>query len=87
MRDRIIAAYLKDFIEQFGLSELNEAAAFEHFVNYYVTSKHHPDSFDPDDVAVGGTGDLGLDGVAVLVNDHLVSSREDVDYLKKTLRR
>lgn len=87
MRDRIIAAYLKDFIEQHRLSDLKEAEAFEHFVNYCVISKHYPDSFDPEEVSVGGSGDLGLDGVGILVNDHLVFSREGVDYFKKHLRR
>lgn len=87
MQDRIIAAYLADFITEFGLRDLTEAGAFEYFVNYCVVSKHHPDSFDPDDVAVGGSGDLGIDGLGILVNDHLVSSREDVDHLKKALRR
>lgn len=87
MKDRIIASYLTDFIAEFGLRDLSEAEAFEYFVNYCVVSKHHPDAFEPDDVAVGGSGDLGLDGLGILVNDHLVSSREDVDHLKKALRR
>jgi cold shock CspA family protein len=87
MRDRIVAAYLKNFTSQFGLADLSEAEAFEHFVNYCIISKHHPDPFEPDDVSVGGTGDLGLDGIGILVNDHLVYARSDVDYFKKALRR
>jgi cold shock CspA family protein len=87
MKDRIIAAYLADFVKEFGLGELTESEAFETFGTYCAVSKHHPDSFDPDGVVVGGSGDLGLDGVGILVNDHLVSSREDVDHLKKALRR
>ena len=87
MHDRIIDAYLKDFVTQYGFVDLDEPTAFEHFVNYCVISKHHPDSFDPDDVSVGGDGDLGLDGVGILVNDHLALSAADVDYFKKSLRR
>jgi hypothetical protein len=87
MKDRILAAYLKDFGQQFGLADLGEAEAFEQFTNYCVISKHHPDRFDPDDVTVGGGGDLGLDGVGMLVNEHLVRSSSDVDYLKKSRRR
>jgi hypothetical protein len=87
MKDRIIESYLKDFIGEFGFTSLDESKAFEHFVNYCVISKQHPDSFDPEDISVGGTGDLGLDGIGILVNDHLVFSKEDVDYLKKSLRR
>jgi cold shock CspA family protein len=87
MRDRIIESYLKDFVEQFALNELAESEAFERFVNHCLLSRHHPESFDPDEVSVGGPGDLGLDGVAILVNDHLAGASEDVDYLKKRLRR
>ena len=87
MRDHILAAYLKDFVDQFGLSDLDEATAFEQFVNYYVISTHHADDFDPEDVSVGGSGDLGLDGIGILVNDHLTSAPSDVDHFKKDFRR
>jgi cold shock CspA family protein len=87
MNDRILAAQLDDFLKEFGFKDLNEAEAFEQFVNYCVVSKHHPDSFEPEDIAVGGNGDLGLDGLAVLVNEHLALSTADVDHLKKSLRR
>lgn len=80
-------AYLKDFVTQFALTDLDEGPAFEYFVNYCVVSKHHPDNFEPEEVAVGGGGDLGIDGLATLVNDHLVLSRSDVDFFKSALRR
>jgi cold shock CspA family protein len=87
MKDQILDAYLRDFIEKFGLGTLKEDQAFERLVSYCVVAKHYADTFDPDEVCVGGSGDLGLDAVAILVNDHLVFSKEDVDHLKKTLRR
>ena len=87
MKDRILTAYLKDFSDDFGLADLDENEAFEHFVNYSIISKHHPESFKPEDVAVGGPGDVGLDGLAIVVNDHLVASTSAVDHLKKALRR
>lgn len=87
MKDRIITSYLKDFTDEFGLGDLGETKAFEHFVSYCAVAKLHPGSFDPEDIVVGGGGDLGLDGIAILVNDHLVASTEAVDHLKKSLRR
>ena len=87
MKDRIIGAFLKDFTAEFSLGYLDEAEAFEQFVNYCVVSKHHPDDFEPGDVSVGGAGDLGLDGIAILINDHLAFSSDDVDHLKMSLRR
>ena len=87
MKDRILEGYLRSFTSEFELETLDEPAAFEYFVNYCVVSRHHPDPFDPDDVAVGGSGDLGLDGLTIIVNDRIVYSVEDVDYLKNQLRR
>jgi cold shock CspA family protein len=87
MRDRILENDLQSFTKEFDLTTLPEPTAFEYFVNYCVISRYHPDAFDPEDVAVGGHGDLGLDGLAIIVNDRLVSSKEDVDYLTKEFRR
>ncbi len=87
MKDRIIEAHLKDFKKQLLIEDLDEAAAFEQFVNYCVISKHYPDPFNLEDVALGGGGDLGLDGLGIVVNDHLVTSKSDVDYFKKDMRR
>ena len=87
MKDQILDAYLRDFVEKFGLRSLKDEEAFERLVSYCVVAKHYADTFDPDEICVGGSGDLGLDAVAILVNDHLVFSKEDVDHLKKTLRR
>lgn len=87
MQDRIVEGYLKDFIKSEQLEHLDDAQAFERFVNFCVISRDHPDTFELEDVSVGGTGDLGIDGLAILVNDHIVSSPEDVDFFKKQLRR
>jgi len=87
MRDQIIEAYLKDFIEEHALANLNEAQVFERFASHCVVSKHHPETFDVENVCLGGAGDLGIDGAAILVNDHLVTSTEEIDHFKKLLRR
>ena len=87
MKDRILTAYLKDFSDDFGLADLDENEAFEHFVNYSIISKHHLESFEPEDIAVGGPGDLGLDGLAIVVNDHLVASTSAVDHLKNDVEK
>ena len=87
MRDRILTAFLHTFVDKFGLGQLNESSAFEHLTGHCVISKHTPESFDPGDIVVAGPGDIGLDGVGALVNDHIVSSVEDVEHFQKTLRR
>jgi hypothetical protein len=40
---------------------LSESTAFEHFVDYLVTSNHFTESFSTDDIAVGAGGDCGID--------------------------
>jgi len=87
MKDRILAAHLEDFRTQFGLATLGESDAFEAFANYCVVAQQYPDAFDPSELGVGGGGDLGLDGIGILVNEHLVASNSDVDHFKSVLRR
>jgi hypothetical protein len=50
MHDQIITAYLADFVQKFGLRELDEGAAFERFVNYCVISKLYAEPFEIEDV-------------------------------------
>ena len=87
MKDRILSTYVSDLVDNFSLGKLDEATAFEHLASYCVVSKYNLDNFEPSDVAVGGPGDLGLDGIGILVNDHLVQTKSAVDHLKNTLHR
>lgn len=87
MKDPIIESYLKDFSLEHKKSHLAEPEQFEHFINYCVMAKHYTEVFDPDDVSIGGGGDLGIDGIGIFVNDHLVLDESAVDFLKKSLRR
>lgn len=87
MNDRILEAYLKDFVNEYGLLDVSESEAFESFVNYCLVSRFFSGQFEPDDLRVGGSGDLGLDGIAIIVNDNLVHSTADVDYFRTRLRR
>ena len=87
MNDRILTAYLNEFVDEFGYQNISEADAFELFTGYFIVSKYSPEKFEPDEVSTGGPGDLGVDGVGIIVNDHLIHSREDVDYFKDLLHR
>ena len=83
VKDRILASYIKDFVEQYGLGDLDKSSVFESMVGHCLISKHTPGNFEPEDVIVGGAGDLGLDAIGIIVNDHIVRSESDVDYFKK----
>lgn len=87
MKDRIIEGYLKDFAEAHDLKDVDEPKLFEHFINHCIVSREHPENFDFETVTVGGLGEIGLDGIAILVNDHLVSSKDEIEFFSKKLRR
>lgn len=87
MKDKLIEGYLKDFVNAHQLADLKESDAFEHFVNYCIACREHPENTDFESMRVAGSGDMAIDGIAILVNEHLVSSNEDVNFFLRTLRR
>ncbi len=87
MKDKILESYLDDFASEFGFDELNSQDRFAQFVNYCVVSRLTSDSYEVTDLNVDGQGDTGLDGVAILVDGHLVNSHDDVDFFRDQLGR
>ena len=57
---------------------------FEHFANFCVLSHEYTDEFDLEDIHTGGGDDLGIDGIAVVVNGALISSLEEIDDLAES---
>lgn len=64
--------------------DLEESTLFEHFVNYCAVSNEYGDEFDVEDIHTGGGDDLGIDGLAVIVNGTLISDASEVDDLAAT---
>jgi len=87
IKDKILQSYVSDFVKEHNIEGLEDDQAFESFVNYCVVSREYPEDFDIDEVSVGGGGDTAIDGLAILVNEHLVFSKEDVNFFKDRLRR
>lgn len=58
-----------------SLTLLAEKDRFEHFASYVTVRRHHPESFDSEDI-VTGDGDTGIDGIAILANGLLVTDGE-----------
>jgi hypothetical protein len=62
---------------------MKEPDLFEHFGNYCILSKIHPDAFNNDTfkiqtINIGGGNDTGIDGIAIVVNNHIVSSVDEI---------
>ncbi|MCW2131579.1 AIPR family protein [Arthrobacter sp. VKM Ac-2550] len=72
--DRITKSYLEVFRKEQSLTGLTESDLFEHFAAFCVVSSVYEEEFDISTVTVGGDGDLGIDGLAILVNGVLVDS-------------
>lgn len=78
--DRIIESFVDDFKAEYNYSGIDKSKLFEHFVNYALVSKIYPDRASLDKINVGGAQNPGIDGLAIMSNNHLVTSQEEVDY-------
>lgn len=84
----IIDARFKEFKIKNELEQIKESVAFEKFANYTIYTLHQPDAFSADSelldfVSVGGEADMGIDGIAIKVNDIIVKSQRDIDDIIK----
>ncbi|MDC3984325.1 AIPR family protein [Polyangium jinanense] len=77
--DKILEAYVADFAEDFNLATSTPPLLFEHFVNYCAIAPELMDPLDLADIHVAGGGDTAIDGVAIIVNDRLITSPEQLD--------
>jgi hypothetical protein len=78
--DKIIESFIDDFKSEFNYNKIDTSKLFEHFMNYILASKIYPDRSSLDKINVGGTRNPGIDGLAIMTNNHLVTTQEEVDY-------
>ncbi|MCA4278239.1 AIPR family protein [Acinetobacter baumannii] len=83
MKDEILKNHLKLFSEKFGYSDLNESQQFEHFVNFNIISKLYPREIDIDSLSSGGSNDLGIDGVAIIINGNIVTNSDEIEHFRR----
>jgi hypothetical protein len=80
--DLVTQSLLTSFQKEESLpDDLDQPRLFELFVNFCAISSEYGDEFDVEEVHTGGGDDLGIDGLAVIVNGTLVSDAEEVDDL------
>jgi hypothetical protein len=83
---RIIKAHLDSFVKSFGLAADEESVQFEKFAMHCVLSSRFSAAFDLDDVSTG-SGDEGIDGVAVVIDEVVTASVEDAELIFEAPRR
>lgn len=80
--DLVTQSLLASFKSEESLpSDLDESVLFEHFVNYCTVSNDYGDEFDVKDIHTGGGDDLGIDGLAIIVNGNLIADAAEIDDL------
>lgn len=75
---RITKAHLDSFVASYGLEQHREDVQFEMFVNKSVLASKIGGSFELEEVTTG-PGEDGSDGVAVILDEDLVVSKEDAE--------
>lgn len=80
----MIKVMLHEYQKSYGKMNVSEDEAFEYFVNHTILRSHQPEAFSVindicDLICVDGQNDMGIDGIAIKVNDIFISTKEDID--------
>ena len=82
MKNKIIEGYLRNFIQEHGkFGETSNDIIFEHLMNYLIIKKDYIDEFEISELHTDKGNDLGIDGIAILINDFIAHTYDDVEYL------
>ncbi len=77
--DLVTQNLIAAFKAEESLSEkIDDPTVLEHFVNYCAISNEYGEEFDVEELHTGGPDDLGIDGIAVIVNGTLVLDEQEV---------
>lgn len=68
---------MNDFCNREGI-EGEDYLKYEHFINYIVIEQYCYETFDLEEVNVGGDGTVGIDGFAILINGIFVDNKENL---------
>lgn len=85
----IIRVKLAKYKENYELENISDSAAFERYANQIILTTHQPDAFNVDDsslnaVCIGGSNDMGLDGICIKLNGLLIHTLQDAkDIIEK----
>ncbi len=75
----IIQTKLKNYKTQHEIASLSDGDAFERYANETILTTHQPSAFSIesdllDNITVGGSNDMGIDGLSIKLNGVLISS-------------
>ena len=80
--DKVTEGFLSAFSSQFEIEGLPEQDRFEHLSAWLTVRRHFSDSsFSPSEIVTGSGGDTGIDALAIIVNNNLVTDVDSVEDL------
>jgi len=82
--DRITGQLVNGFLETEEIEEQDESIQFEMFSNYSIVANEYNKTFDYSILNIGGGDDTGIDGLAIIVNGHLIENTDEIDTLKES---
>ena len=74
----IIKPFLDHHKKTYELNGISDVFVFEHLFNYLTVRNYTSRHFDPSDIGLG-KGEVGIDGVAIIVNDTLITSFNQIE--------
>ena len=82
----MLKARINAFKTNHAIQNITYDKLFEQFVNDTILRSHQPDISSSSDIllsecSVGGSNDMGIDGLAIKVNGSFVSTTQDIDEL------
>lgn len=80
--NKIIESFLDTHKKEYAIEDWSTDDAFEHFINRCIINKYTNDRFDPETIMTDD-GEKGLDGVAICVNDRIITSIDELESLKR----
>ena len=88
IENKFLQGILSEFVNDYNLENEEESKSFEHLINYLTVTKLVPDAFtalpDLQDVNVDAGSNFGIDGIAVIVNNNLLTNKNDIEIYKKS---
>ncbi len=80
--NQIIESFLSTHIGEYSIQHMKPDEAFEHFIDRCIVNKYSIERFDPMDVMTK-KGEIGLDGIAIIVNDRLIVTLDEIQEIFK----
>lgn len=74
--DRISESLLDEFSAEHGIESFPEEKRFERFAAYVSVRRQNNETFDTEDIITGSDYDTGIDAIAIIVNESLVTDVE-----------